>query len=228
MRQVVPAQNESCAAASAYPAGAQQADVPGRVVRRTPHLVQRPVVRRVQRARRAVRRHTRRTAGRVDVTGLGRSRPRSTRRDGRSDERAGHECDRRGCPGQCLCRGTAARRKRTLRRSEQPEDAVASGRRAASCTCDSHSHLPYLSARPRRGRIFSVHTKKCREVPWIHGITERFRGETVLSAPWLCQECGARLARGKPLRVEADPDTLEAEVGVFRPRRTPGLAGRTA
>ncbi len=49
-------------------ARAQQADVERGVVRGTPHLVKRAVVRAVQRPRGGVRRHTRRSGRRVDVT----------------------------------------------------------------------------------------------------------------------------------------------------------------
>src|SRR5262249_43077087 len=59
-------------------AGAEQADVPGGVVRRAPDLVQRAVVRAVQGPGRAVRGHAGRAARGVDVARLRRGRLRGT------------------------------------------------------------------------------------------------------------------------------------------------------
>ena len=77
MTHVVPAQNESWAAALAVPPAAQDADVTGRVVRRAPDLVEVAAVRVRERAGGAVRGHAGRAAGGVDV-----ARARAGRRAG--------------------------------------------------------------------------------------------------------------------------------------------------
>ena len=95
-RQVVLAQNASCAAASAYPPasgtarpGLDDADVLGHAVRQAHDLVERAVVGGVQRPRGAVRGDARRAGGGVDVARApGSGRLRRGRRRGRGEHHA--------------------------------------------------------------------------------------------------------------------------------------------
>ena len=145
------------------PARAEHADVLGGVVRGAPDLVQRAVVRGVQRAGRAVRGHTRRTTAGVDVTRQRTSSLSGARRHSGTSQHARHERDR-GCRTREHLQPRAARkRERTGRRRfrcpgrstavpccrQQPEAAPM----GTSCTCDSHPFSLRVGAQRIPGRV---------------------------------------------------------------------------
>ena len=84
------------------PARLQDTDVPGRVVRGAPNLVERSVVRGIQRPRRAVRRHAGGVAGRVDVARTGRGGPGRTGCGRRTGQGSADERGRGRRPGERL------------------------------------------------------------------------------------------------------------------------------